>query len=228
MRLAMAQTLVEGGESEANLSRATTAIRDAAEGGCRAVVLPECLNYGWTHPSARSAPPIPGAHSELLREAAVSSGIWVAAGLAETDGDAVYNSAALISPTGEIVLHHRKINELALAHDLYTLGTRLEVADTELGRVGLLVCADNFPDSLEFGHALGRMGCRLLLSPCAWAVPAEHDNDTEPYGDMWQEAYGKLTSEFPLTIVGVSNVGPVAAGPWAGRKMHRLLAGDGS
>ncbi|MEZ5393192.1 MAG: hypothetical protein R2724_10020 [Bryobacterales bacterium] len=116
------------------------------------------------------------------------------------------------------MLRHRKINELKLAHDLYSLGLTVGCADTPLGRVGLLVCADNFPDSLELGRALGRMGCELLLSPCAWAVPAEHDNVREPYGAMWRESYQTLGSEFPMTIVGVSNVGAVDAGPWAGRR----------
>jgi len=84
--------------------------------------------------------------------------------------------------------------------------------------VGLLVCADLFPDSLELGRALGRMGCRLILSPCAWAVPGDHDNAKEPYGGLWRESYTALTKAFPLTVVGVSNVGPVEAGPWQGRK----------
>ncbi len=218
MRIAMAQIPVAGGDPETNLRQAAAAIRRAADHGCRAVVLPECLNYGWTHPGARNAPPIPGAHAEALSQAAVASHIWVAAGLAEKAGDRVYNAAVLISPAGEIVLHHRKINELALAHDLYALGTKLEVADTDLGRVGLLICADNFPDSLELGHALGRMGCTLILSPCAWAVSGDHDNSAEPYGALWQQSYAELTTRFPLTLVGVSNVGPVSAGPWAGRK----------
>ncbi len=218
MRIAMAQILVEGGEPEANLERAVAAVACAADRGCRAVVLPECLNYGWTHPGARQAPSLPGLHSDVLAYAAQEHRIWVAAGLVERDGDKVYNAAVLISPSGEIVLRHRKINELALAHDLYALGTKLEVADTDLGRVGLLICADNFPDSLELGQALGRMGCTLILSPCAWAVPAEHDNTAEPYGALWRQAYGKLSSEFPMTILGVSNVGLLDAGPWAGRK----------
>jgi len=60
-RLGMAQVLVEGGRIEANLARAELMITRAADEGCAAVVLPECLDVGWTSPSARElAQPIPG------------------------------------------------------------------------------------------------------------------------------------------------------------------------
>ena len=44
--------------------------------------------------------------------------VYVVAGLAEADDNAVYNSAILIGPDGQILAKHRKINELPIAHDL--------------------------------------------------------------------------------------------------------------
>jgi hypothetical protein len=65
-RVGMAQILVEGGRPEANLARAADAVREAAAAGCRLVVLPECLDCGWTDPSARHlARPIPGPHADV-------------------------------------------------------------------------------------------------------------------------------------------------------------------
>lgn len=219
LRIGMAQMVVLGAKPAENLARAAAMIERAAAQGCRVVVLPECLDFGWTDPSAREgAQPIPGRHSDRLARAAGEGRIWVAAGLVERDGERLYNTAVLISPDSEIVLKHRKINELALAHDLYSLGTEIGVADTELGRVGLAICADNYPDSPEIGGALGRMGCRLLLSPCAWAVDADHDNTLKPYGKFWRESYPSLTTKFPMTVIGVSSVGAITGGPWKGRK----------
>ena len=219
LRIGMAQLLVLGGRPVENLARAVGMIQRAAQAGCGAVVLPECLDFGWTDPSGRQgAQPIPGEHSEQLISAARDYRIWVAAGLVERDGDRRFNTAVLVSPQGEIVLKHRKVNELALAHDLYSLGTGIAVADTELGRVGLAVCADNYPDSPEIGGALGRMGCRLLLSPCAWAVDGDHDNAVKRYGKIWREAYQALTTRFPMTVIAVSSVGRITGGPWTGRK----------
>ncbi len=150
--------LVEGGKPDANLARAIAMIADALAKGCDIVVLPECLNYGWTHPSARgAAPPIPGPHSDLLASAA---GLWVVAGLVESDGGRLYNAAVMISPEGEIVLKHRKINELEIAHDLYSLGTSVGVAETPLGTLGLNICADN-PQGRDIRRIVG-LGRRNL------------------------------------------------------------------
>src|SRR5215218_10259318 len=110
-RVGMAQTRVEGGRPDANLGRAADAIRDAAAAGCRLVVLPECLDLGWTDPSARAlARPIPGPHADVLIRAARENRVYVAAGLVERAGGRLYNAAVLISPAGDIVLHHRKVN----------------------------------------------------------------------------------------------------------------------
>lgn len=218
-RLGMAQIFVQFGEPERNLERARRAIEQARADGCRIVVLPECLDLGWTFPeAARLAEPIPGPRSDLLAEAAARSGLYVAAGLTERAGARVYNAAVLFDPRGELLLKHRKINELDFARSIYATGDRLGVVETELGIVGVNICADNFPESLDLGRALARMGCRLLVSPCAWAVDADHDNRREPYGSLWIGAYSELARAHELTIAGVSSVGWLTAGPWKGKK----------
>ncbi len=223
-RVGMGQILVEGGQPEANLRRAVSAVRQAAENGCRLVVLPECLDLGWTDPSARSlAVPIPGPHTDVLARAARDHRVHVAAGVVERAGDRLFNAAVLISPAGEILLHHRKINELDIGLDLYSIGDRLGVVETELGTLGLSICADNFCSSLAVAHVLARMGAQLILSPSAWAVIADHDNTNhdgtgERYGKRWRDAYAELARLYDATVMGVSNVGAITGGPWAGRK----------
>jgi predicted amidohydrolase len=218
-QLAMAQTLVEGGRPAANLDRAVAAIHEAAGLGCRVVVLPECLDLGWTDPSARGlAQGVPGPHFERLAEAARNVNVFVAAGLVERAGPRLFNSAVLISPQGELLLHHRKINELDIALDLYSVGDRLGVVETELGTLGLAICADNFSDSLCIGHVLARMGAQVILSPSAWAVDADHDNTRDPYDKLWLDSYTQLARLYDVTVIGASNVGPITGGPWRGRK----------
>jgi predicted amidohydrolase len=215
----MAQILVNGAQPAANLDRAERFICDAARQNCRMVVLPECLDLGWTDPCARRlAQPIPGPHSQQLAAAAAQNEIFVVAGLVERAGDRLYNAGVLIDPRGEILLKHRKINELEIAHDLYSIGDRLAVAHTELGTLAINVCADNFPNSLAIAHVLARMGAQLLLSPSAWAVDADHDNAATPYGDRWRCAFGELGRLYDLPVVAVSNVGWLTDGPWKGRK----------
>ena len=219
IKLAMGQMLVEGGRPRENLARAVEMIAQAGRQGCRIVVLPECLDLGWAHPEAgRLAAEIPGPASGILCQAAIEAGVHVVAGLTERVGSRVYNAAVLIDASGQVLLKHRKINLLDIEQGVYCTGDRLAVAETAYGVIGVNICADNFPDSLVLGHSLARMGAQILLSPSAWAVPAEHDPLAEPYGALWEGAYRSLASLYEMPVVGVSNVGWITGGPWAGRK----------
>jgi predicted amidohydrolase len=219
IRVAAGQILVVGGGCDENLHRATDAIRNAAAEHCQVIVLPECLDLGWTHPSARdAAETIPGPRSRLLCDTAREHNIAVVAGLTERVGDMIYNAAVLIDAAGHLRMTYRKINVLEMAQCFYQVGDRLAVERIDWGRVGVNICADNFPNSSELGISLGRMGAQLLLSPCAWAVDADHDQEADPYGGLWRNSYSKLAKQFQMPIVGVSSVGPITGGPWAGRK----------
>jgi predicted amidohydrolase len=178
------------------------------------------MPLGWTHPSARTqADEIPGGEScARLREAARAHRIFVCAGIVERAGEKLFNAAVLLSPTGDVLLHHRKIHELDFAQELYARGDRLGAVETTLGRIGLMICADGFAPGQSISRALGQMGAQIILSPCAWAVPNDHDNECERYGQLWLDNYGPVARDFGLSIVGVSNVGPIIAGAWQGRK----------
>ena len=220
MKLCLAQMLVDPGAREANLDRAEARIREAAGRGAEVVLLPECLDLGWTHPSARElATSIPDGNScQRLVAAARRHRVIVSAGLVERAEDRLFNAAVLVSPAGELLLHHRKIHELDFGRELYATGDRLGVADTPLGRIGLMICADGFAPGQVISRALVMMGAQIILSPCAWAVPANHDNEREPYGQLWLDNYGVVCRDTGVTIAGCSNVGPITAGPWAGRR----------
>jgi predicted amidohydrolase len=220
MRVAMGQLLVKAGQPQANLDRAVEMIGQAAQAGADLIVLPECLDIGWTDQRARTlAQPIPGAHVERLAAAARQHGLYVAAGVVERAGDRLYNTAVLLDADGQQVLLHRKINELDIAMDLYTIGDRLGVVHTPFGVIGMDICADNIPDSLAIGHVLARMGAQILVAPSAWAVPPDHDQAADPYGALWLNAYQQLSRLYDLPIIGVSGVGRLENGPWAGWKM---------
>ncbi len=218
-KLALIQMLVQGGAREKNMHRATTLIAEAAGEGAQVALLPECLDLGWTHPSALTmAEPIPhGIPYEALKRAAQENQIFVCAGLTEKDGDTIYNTAVLIDDKGELRCKHRKLNELDIGHPFYAQGDRLSVVHTELGTIGLMICADGFAKDRVLSRALGYMGADVILSPGAWAVPHDHDNTKEPYGDLWRNVYKPTAKEFACPIFGVSNVGIISAGPWEGR-----------
>lgn len=217
---ALVQMRVDGGEKDTNLQRAAAKIRDAADRGADLAVLPEALNLGWTHPSATvAADAIPDGRSfQRLADAARDNALFVCAGLVERDGDHIYNSAVLVDPAGRLRLLHRKINELEISRDLYDTGDTLGVCDTDLGTVGVHVCADAAVEHQPISRSLACMGSDVILSPSAWALDAEHDNEDDSAVQLWRDSYVPVAEEYSTWLIGVSTVGWLEDGPWAGRK----------
>lgn len=220
VEMALIQMAVAGGAKSRNLAHAEELIAKAADHGSALVVLPEAMDLGWTHPSSvTEAEPIPeGEVFRRLAQAAARHSVYVCAGLTERFGSQVYNAAVIIGKHGEPLCLHRKLNELDIGHGYYAQGDRLNVVHTDIGTLGLMICADAFARGEVLTRSLGYMGADIILSPCAWAVPADHDNQKEPYGGLWRRVYKGVAKDFRMWIAGVSNVGAIDAGPWAGRK----------
>lgn len=218
-RLALVQMPVKGGAAPENLARAESRIAEAAEKGADVVLLPECLDLGWTHPSSKDqAQPIPeGEPCAKLIAAAREHGVIVCAGLTEQAGEKVFNAAVLIDASGEVLIKHRKINVLDIGLEFYDRGGCLQVAETAFGTMGVMICADAFVEGEVLSRSLAKMGAEMILSPCAWAVEADYDQASEPYGKLWRRVYGKVAATHEITIAGASNVGLIEAGPWEGR-----------
>ncbi len=219
-KLAVAQMRVVGGALDANLEHAAEMITEAAGYGAQLVLLPEAMDLGWTDPSASFlAQPVPrGKSSKLLCNLAKEYQIYICSGLTEKAGERVYNSAVLINPLGEVILLHRKINELDIGHAYYGLGNSLQVVPTELGNIGLIICADASTGNREILRTLSYMGADVILSPSSWAMPADHNNIDNPYGGMWRDAYKPVAKDFRVWIASCSNVGWMTGGPWEGAK----------
>ena len=232
LRVAMCQTEIVDGDIAENMRRAEKAIREAVlrEGrekqiprqarddhGVDLVCLPEAADWGWLYEhSRRDAFPIPGAYADLLAKLAQELEVWVCAGCLERDGDKTYNSAVLIDRTGKIVLKHRKINTLKfLTKNLYDTGTKddIKVVDTEIGRVGITICADNF--NLGIPKKVADQGAWLLITPHGFA--AEPDK-LEKNAAEFQEHIKTISKHTKMWVIGTNTcLGPIAAGAWKGR-----------
>jgi predicted amidohydrolase len=218
IKLGLGQILVEGGESQRNLERAVLAIEEASKKKCDIILLPEVFDLGWTHPSAKKeAEPIPGKRSEILFSAAKKNKIYVCAGLTEKLHGKVYNSAVFIDSRGEMILKYQKINLVGFETEFYSPGQALNVIDTEFGKIGVNICADNYHDSLFIGQTLAKMGAELILSPSSWTVDYYVSEDKDPYKKKWLDPYSRLASE-NLVIAGTTCVGYLVGGPYEGKK----------
>ena len=213
----MIQMLVEANHVQKNLELAKKLIKEARDRGCSIAILPECFDLGWANPDAFIlASPIPGLVSNTLCDIARDNGLFIVAGITEKENEKVYNTAVLISDTGELLAKHRKINILTHVEGMYCVGNILSVTDTKLGKIGMSICADNSEGSTCIAHSLARMGAQVIFSPSSWAVPPGFDNEKTPYGDEWLRPYKQLSQLYDITIVAVSNVGPVTVGAWKG------------
>ena len=215
-KLALVQMNVIGGDRKANLAHAREMIDEAASHVADVILLPEAMDLGWTDPSALTeAQSIPeGQTCQVLIGLAKKHGVFICSGLIEKAGDKVFNSAIIINRQGEIILTHRKINELDIGHPYYALGEKLNVCETPFGTIGLLICADANTENQVLTRSLAYMGADVILSPSSWAVPPDHDNVTDPYGSTWENAYMPVAKDFAVWIASSSNVGKMTAGPW--------------
>lgn len=219
IRVGMAQLLVEGGESERNLERAIKMMKDARESKCDIILFPEVFDLGWTDVSAKNeAEPIPGRRSNILCREAKKNKVYVCAGLTEKFSNKIYNTAILINKFGDIILKYQKINLLKFEQEFYEVGQSLNVVDTEFGKIGINICADNYRDSLHIGHTLARMGAELILSPSSWTVNYDVSEDKDPYKNKWIEPYSILAKTYNLVIIGATSVGYLISGPYEGEK----------
>ena len=231
VKIAMGQLLVEGGEPERNFERAEVMIRKASQEKCDLIVLPETIDFAWTHPSAHEeALPIPGPYSDRFCNLAKKYNIHICVGLTERrDDKRLHNTALLIDDVGKILVKYRKINLLEIELPFYEVGDSLSVVDTKLGRIGVNICADNYKESVHIGKTLGSMGAQIIISPSSWTVDHNITEEDEPYYDKWLWPLSHIAHLYDIAVISTTSVGYIVGGPYEGKKMiGRSLAVDGN
>lgn len=94
-----------------------------------------------------------------IRNAARTNKIYVSLGYSEVDLASLYTTQVLISPSGDILNHRRKIRATHVERLVFGDGTgdtTQSVTQTEIGRVGHLNCWENMnPFMKAYAAALG-------------------------------------------------------------------------
>lgn len=220
IKVGMAQLLVEGCEPERNFQRAEELIKKAKHEGCNLVLLPETIDFAWTHPyGLKNAMPIPGEYSNRFCSMAKDHGIFVCVGLTENRGNKNYNTAILIDDEGNLILTYSKINLLEVEFPFYEVGTTLNVVNTKLGCIGVNICADNYTESTHIGKTLAAMGADIILSPSSWTVDHWVTEKDEPYFDKWMRPISHIAKAYNVLVVSSTGVGYIVGGPYEGKKM---------
>ena len=162
---------------KANVDNAVTWIeRCVAATGAELVVLPESTTTGFDPALPPDelhelVEPIPGALTEPIQQAAARLRVHVCVGSYER-GPApgtVYNTAALIGPDGTVLGGYRKTHlytgESVQTGGWVTAGDSVTVVDTELARIGTVICFDG--DYPELARIQAVQGAEVLLRPSA-------------------------------------------------------------
>jgi len=135
-----------------------------APAGTDLILLPEGITVAGTGKSyADVSEPVPGPTTERLAELARQKHAYVAAGIYEREGGAVYNTAVLIDRGGNLIGRYRKVHLPRSEMEQLTPGNEYPVFRTDFGTVGLMICYDVF--FAEPARALALQGAEIVLLP---------------------------------------------------------------
>jgi predicted amidohydrolase len=166
VRVATVNLRLRGTHSrEENVEQFVAAFEKGTTGKMDVILFPEGMTVVGNGKSyVEVAEPVPGPTTKRLGELAKARGSWVIAGIYETEGQAVYNTAVLIDREGRYVGKYRKVYlpREEYEHGL-TPGNTFPVFDTDFGRIGLMICYDVFFS--DPAKALAAQGAEVILLP---------------------------------------------------------------
>ncbi|MEU5551410.1 nitrilase family protein [Micromonospora sp. NPDC047793] len=213
------------GDVAANVAGTSAWIRAAAERGARLVVLPEAASAGYVFAdraeATRYAQPVPdGPTVTAWARLAAELDVWIVGGVTERDGDAVFNSAVLIGPTGHLGTF-RKAHLWNDEKDIYDRNVDgFPVFDTPLGRIGIGICYDAwFPETFRSAAV---QGADLVVLPSNW-VPVPGQPRAAPAMANLMCMTGAHSNQ--CYVAGISRIGAERGQPFIGRSV--LVGPDG-
>jgi nitrilase len=200
------------------VGRTCSLAQEAAEGGAELVLFPEAYigGYPWglafgTAVGGRSeagrrtwerywagAVDVPGADTERLGEVARELGIHLCVGVVERDSTysrgTLYCTLLYFGPDGALLGKHRKLKPTAAERLIWGEGdgSTLTVLDTSVGKVGGLICWENYMPLARM--ALYAKGVEIYLAPTADAR------------ERWQSTLQHIALEGRCFVLGCNQV----------------------
>ncbi len=199
-------------DREATVEKACSLIVEAGKQGARLVVLPESFvptypDWVWVLPPGEqgllnslyaelvaNAVEIPSPATERLAEAARTANAYVVAGVternAEASGGSLYNTLVYFDPQGAILGKHRKLVPTGAERLVWAQGdgSTLQVFDTPLGKLGGLICWENYMPLARY--AMYAWGTQIYVAP------------TWDRGDTWLSTLRHIGKEGRCFVIG--------------------------
>ena len=149
---------------------------------------------------------VPGPATRPFEKIARENGAYLVLGLRERSGQAVYNSAVLVSPEGKIQGVYHKVH-LATGEDVsgITPGDSFPVFPTAVGRVGCLICMDTTVS--ESARMLGLGGADIICMPIMGDLRADRFSPGAPIFNegRWKAIMRTRAIDNQLTMVVARN-----------------------
>jgi nitrilase len=145
---------------------------------------------------AAQAVAVPGEAADRIGEAAREHGVWIVTGVTETDPErpgTLYNTLLYHGPDGRLALRHRKL--VPTNHERLVWGQGdgggLRAIPTELGRIGGLICWENYMPLARF--SLYESGVEIYIA------------STADDSDAWQSTLIHIARESRAFVVAPSH-----------------------
>ena len=167
-------------DKKGNADKIVSYLDKAVKAKASLVAFPECSLTGYLirEKSWELAEPIPGPSTQEIMEKAKKEGIYVVLGMPELDNAYVYNSAPMFGPEGLVGIYRKLFLPtfwtpmLSFEEDVFFKpGLNPVTFDTELGRIGVIICRDIFFAEAARAHAL--RGALLII--CIMGAPLAFD-----------------------------------------------------
>jgi nitrilase len=198
-RVAVVQAASVAFDCKQSLAKALDLIRDASKKGAKLVLFPEAflsgyprgLDFGAVIGSRsqagrddfrrywESALDVPGPAVAMLGKTARSNRVFVVMGVVERDRGTLYCSVLFFAPDGAFLGKHRKVMPTASERLIwgYGDGSTLPVFNTPLGRVGAVICWENYMPLLRM--YMYSQGIEIYCAPTAdhretWVATMQH------------------------------------------------------
>lgn len=212
VRVAAVQATYKLMNRDATIDRVAELTADAAAQGAQLVVFPEVFVPGtpiwiWTQPIwdgddewfqllLENAVVVPGPATDRLGAIAAEHGVWLVIGIQEQElnGGTIYNTLLYFSPEGTLIEKHRKLMPTGGERTIWGMGdgSTLRVVATPFGRIGGLICWENYMPLARF-HMYAQ-GVDIWVAP------------TLAVGDGWIASMQHLARENWMYVVGANPV----------------------
>jgi omega-amidase len=190
---------VKQGDVDANLTYVRKALHRVSGEGADLVVLPEMWSSGFAY---RDLNQLALRTAEIVDELLLLSRelkLVIVGSMPEPGGDKVFNTVYVVD-NGELAGIYRKIHLFSLLGEdrAFSGGDSWLLADTSIGRVGVIICYDlRFP---ELSRRLAVEGAHVICVPAQWPRPRQ---------EHWRTLLRARAIENQLFVVACNTCGTV-------------------